>query len=103
MKTLPEPIAFVWDRGNSKKNEHKHGVSDQESEEPFFDKKRKIFTDRVHSGKEERFRIVGESKNRRLLFVVFTIRKGGVRIISARDINKKEVYFYEKTTQITEV
>lgn len=98
MKTLPDPSAFVWDRGNSKKNEHKHGVTDQESEEPFFDNKRKIFTDRLHSGKEERFRIVGKTKKRRLLFVVFTIRKGCVRIISARDINKKEVYLYEKTT-----
>ncbi|MCX6792072.1 MAG: BrnT family toxin [Candidatus Gottesmanbacteria bacterium] len=97
MKTLPEPIAFLWDRGNSKKNEQKHGVSDQEAEEPFFDKKRKIFTDRLHSGKEERFRIVGKTKNHRLLFVAFTIRKGCVRIISARDINKKEVCLYEKT------
>jgi hypothetical protein len=97
MKTLPKPVAFLWDRGNSKKNEHKHRVSDQESEEPFFDKKRKIFTDRLHSGKEERFRIVGKTKNHRLLFVAFTIRKGYVRIISARDINKKEVCLYEKT------
>ena len=98
MKPLPVPCAFLWDRGNSVKNEKKHKVSDQEAEEPFFDKKRKIFTDRVHSGKEERLRIVGKTKNRRLLFIVFTIRKGLVRIISARDINKKEVHLYEKTT-----
>lgn len=98
MKTLPEPAQFVWDRGNSTKNEQKHGVSDQEAEEPFFDKKRKIFTDQLHSGKEKRFRIVGKTKHHRLLFVAFTIRSNLVRIISARDINKKEVYLYEKTT-----
>ena len=98
MKTLPKPLKFVWDPGNSSKNERKHRVSDQEAEEPFFDTKRKIFTDRVHSGKEERFRIVGKTKNQRVLFIVFTMRKGCIRIISARDINKKEVYLYEKTT-----
>lgn len=98
MKTLPEPVHFVWDRGNSTKNEQEHSVSNQEAEEPFFDKKRKIFTDQLHSGKEERFRIVGKTKHHRLLFVAFTIRSHCVRIISARDINKKEVYLYEKTT-----
>ncbi len=97
MKTLPDPLEFVWDPGNSGKNEQKHRVSDQEAEEPFFDEKKKIFTDRLHSGKEERFRIVGKTKILRVLFVVFTIRKRQIRIISARDINKKEVHLYEKT------
>ena len=40
MKTLPDPLEFVWDPGNSGKNEQKHRVSDQEAEEPFFDEKK---------------------------------------------------------------
>ena len=98
MKTLMDPAQFVWDQGNSAKNEQKHGVSDQEAEEPFFDKKRKVFTDLLHSGKKERFRIVGMTNKHRLLFVAFTIRNSCIRIISARDINKKEVFLYEKIT-----
>lgn len=103
MKTLPKPIEFVWDKGNSAKNQKKHNVTDQEAEESFTDEKKKIFTDHIHSGKEERFRVVGKTKNRRLLFIVFTIRNKRVRIISARDTNKKEVDLYEKTTYIAKI
>ena len=39
---------------------------------------------------------VGKTKTGRLLFVVFTIRENRVRIISARDVNKKEVHLYEE-------
>lgn len=98
MKTLPEPILFEWDRGNTAKNHKKHRVTDQEAEEAFGDEKKKIFIDHIHSGKEERFRVVGQTKNNQLLFIVFTVRKERVRIISARDTNKKEVRLYEKTT-----
>ena len=97
MKTLPNPVVFVWDKGNSEKNQHKHGISNQEAEEVFADTKKKLFTDRLHSASEERFRVVGRTNNGRLLFIVFTIRKEMIRIISARVINKKEVSLYEKT------
>lgn len=96
MVTIKEPIKFIWDKGNIDKNWKKHKVTDQECEEVFFDKNKKTFKDKLHSGGEERFRIVGKTKKGRLLFVVFTIRRAKVRIISARDINKKEVYLYEK-------
>ena len=81
----------------------KHQVEDKEAEEIFFDKHRFIFKDKVHSGREERFRILGKTKKSRLLFVVFTIRNTKLRIISARDINKKEVYLYEKKIKTTKV
>jgi len=74
----------------------KHNVNDKETEEVFFDKKRYIFKDKLHSNNEERFRIIGKTKRQRLLFIVFTIRGNKIRIVSARDINKKEVYLYEK-------
>lgn len=98
MKTLPMPIEFLWDKGNAGKNTEKHHVRNQETEEAFFDTYNKIFKDTLHSGQEERFRIIGKTKHKRLLFIVFTIRARKIRIISARDINKKEVSLYEKTT-----
>jgi uncharacterized protein len=91
-------IKFIWDKGNKDKNWKKHKATNKESEEVFFDNKKKAFKDHLHFGKEERFRIIGKSKKNRLLFIVFTVRNEKIRIISARDINKKEVYLYEKTT-----
>lgn len=95
MKTLKNLVEFEWDKGNMGKNK-KHGVEDREAEEVFLDERRFIFKDRLHSKNEERLRIIGKTKKGRLLFIAFTIRKNKIRIISARDINKKEVYLYEE-------
>jgi uncharacterized DUF497 family protein len=90
---------FEWDRGNIDKNLVKHKVTDNEAEEAFLDNKKVTFKDVLHSGSEKRLRILGKTKKGRLLFIVFTIRKRKIRIISARDINRKEVSLYnEKTT-----
>lgn len=96
MITLQNPVEFEWDKGNVEKNKTKHDVENQEAEEVFFDTNRFIFKDRLHSKGEERFRILGKTRQERLLFVVFVVRKNKVRIISARDINKKEARLYEK-------
>lgn len=96
MVRIKQPVEFVWDKGNKEKSWVKHKISQQESEEVFFDEEKKTFRDKLHSKGEERFRIVGKTREERLLFVVFTIRRNKVRIISARDINKKEVKLYEK-------
>lgn len=89
-------LVFEWNKGNIGKN-NKHGVTDRECEESFFDKSKKIMSDTLHSEKEERFILLGKTREKRLLFIVFTILNTGVRIISARDINRKEVKLYEKT------
>lgn len=89
-------LEFQWDEGNIGKNK-KHKVEDKEAEEVFLDENKKTFKDKLHSGGEERFRVVGKTKKGRSLFVAFTIRKGKIRIISVRNINKKEVYLYEET------
>ena len=94
MKILKEPSEFVWDKGNLNKNLLKHQVEDKEAEEVFFDENKKTFKDHLHSNDEERFRIIGKTKSGRCLFVVFTYRKEKIRIISARDVNKKEVKLY---------
>lgn len=90
-----EDAEFEWDEGNTDKNK-KHGVDNTEAEEAFFDKKLKIFPDTTHSLLENRFILLGKTKKQRLLFIVFTKRKNKIRIVSARDINKKEVFLYEK-------
>lgn len=88
---------FEWDKGNIGKNK-KHQVDDIEAEEVFFDEGKVIYKDKLHSKSEERFIVLGKTKKNRLLYLVFTKREIKIRIISARDVNKKEVYLYEETT-----
>ena len=90
-----EPLEFDWNRGNKDKNLHKHCASNQESEEAFFDPHKKILKDILHSGKESRYVLLGQTKEKRALFIVFTLRKHKVRVISARDLNRKERKLYE--------
>jgi len=98
MKILKQPIKFQWDKANQDKNLIKHKVSNQECEEVFFDQDKKTFKDVLHSQQEERYIIIGQTKQKRLLFIVFTIRADKIRVISARNLNRKERKFYEKTT-----
>ena len=90
-------IEFEWDKGNIGKNK-KHRVGEKEAEEPFFDEDKVISKDVLHSKIEERFILLGKTRKERLLYIVFTRRDNSIRIISARDINKKEVHLYEKAT-----
>jgi uncharacterized DUF497 family protein len=92
-----EPIEFQWDSGNTQKNE-KHNVVNEEIEGVFNDRDKAISPDHKHSSAEQRYILLGKTKTQRLLYIVFTVRKGIVRVISARDINKKEVDLYEKAT-----
>jgi len=94
---------FDWDEGNRDKNLTKHNVSVEEIEQAFFDDDKKEFTDILHSGVEVRYRLVGKTKSGRILFIVFTRREDKIRVISARDINRKEESLYEKATGATKI
>lgn len=96
MKLLDKPLEFDWDKGNIDKNWKKHQVSNTECEEVFFDENKKILKDVLHSVNEDRYILLGETKENRLLYLVFTIRGEKIRVISARDINQKERRLYEK-------
>lgn len=99
MLTIKELVEFIWDKRNIDKSWIKHKVTNQECEEAFFDKNKKIYKDKLHSLKEDRFILLGKTKKGRLLYIVFTVRRKRVRIISARGINRKERRLYnEKTT-----
>jgi len=86
---------FDWDNGNINKNEQKHEVSKLECEEIFFNQPMLIFPDKNHSQKEDRYYALGRNSRNRKLFVVFTVRNNKIRIISARDMSKKEKKIYE--------
>jgi uncharacterized DUF497 family protein len=89
-------IGFDWDKGNVRKNE-KHGVSMAESEQVFFNAPLLVVEDSKHSKQEQRLHALGKTDDSRLLHITFTIRHGEkIRIISARDMHRKERTVYEK-------
>jgi len=104
MKAFPESKSFDWDKGNINKNWDKHRVHHLECEEIFFNEP--IIT-KVEKGgvpQEERVSALGVTNESRFLFVVFTIRRGKIRVVSARDTNKKERKIYhEKIKKDTEI
>ncbi len=87
---------FEWDSGNRTKNAKKHGVSTGEIEEVFTAGPAAPLGVRVSPpAPEERMGVVGATAAGRVLHVVFTIRKGRVRPISARPAEKNEREIYE--------
>jgi uncharacterized DUF497 family protein len=97
MRVLPEPIAFLWDQGNLDKNLKKHNVTIQEAEEMFAAEPFTVVEDNNHSAiHEKRFQALGQTKAKRRLLAAFTIRDKKIRIISVRDMSKKEEAMYEK-------
>lgn len=96
MKVFREPIEFDWDKGNIDKNLKRHGVRNEECEEIFFDSAKRALRDPLHSGREKRYIIIGKTKRQRVLFLVFTTRGKKIRVISARDLNTKELHLYHE-------
>lgn len=97
------PFFFGWNTGNSQKNFHKHGVSDGECEEIFFDVEKILLNDHKHSNTEKRWVLIGTTRKKRKLAVIFTVRLNKLRVISARDLNKKERKLYEETIKNSSV
>jgi len=90
---------FDWDAGNARKNE-RHGVTQAEAEQAFFDPLLLVAPDLPHSAAEPRFHALGTTVSGRLLHATFTLRFQGtkIRVISARDMSRKEKVFYEQKT-----
>ena len=104
VKALPEVLEFEWDEGNEQKNWIKNEVKAKEAEELFFTEERLIAEDKQHSTEREtRFILIGKSKKGRMLFIIFTVRKEKICIISARDADRKEVLLYEKAFESTNI
>ncbi|HDK45209.1 MAG TPA: BrnT family toxin [Actinobacteria bacterium] len=90
---------FDWDEGNSRKNQ-KHGVSMAESEQVFFNRPLLVLEDSKHGHQEPRFHALGQTDDERQLHITFTVRHHSekIRVISARDMHRKERAVYEKAT-----
>lgn len=86
---------FEWDEGNDTKNWEKHSVKKTEAEQIFFNMP--LVVSDTKSSNEARFLALGKTSEGRLLTIIFTIRKKKfIRVISARDMSRKERKAYEE-------
>jgi uncharacterized DUF497 family protein len=98
MIDLDQISGFDWDDGNSRKSADKHDVSQAEAEGVFFNDPLIVVEDSKHSETEPRFNALGKTTQNRLLHITFTLRQDGtlIRVISARDMHRKERNIYEQ-------
>jgi uncharacterized protein len=97
-ETLSQCIGFQWNDGNADKNWELHQVSRGESEQVFFNRPIVVASDEKHSEKEARYAALGKTDADRELAIVFTVWDNLVRVISARDVSRRERSVYEQAT-----
>jgi hypothetical protein len=75
---------------------YKHNVENWECEQIYFNEPLIILDDLKHSYAGKRWAAFGKTDAGRRLTVIFTKRDSLIRVISARDMKRKERMFYEK-------
>jgi uncharacterized DUF497 family protein len=87
-----QDLRFEWDDRKNTHNQRKHGVSFEEAETVFLDDRALLLDDPDHSGREERFILLGLSAALRMVVVCHCYRAptGVIRIISARKATESE-------------
>jgi len=93
---LESCIGFEWDDANLYKNWELRRVTAEEAEDVFFREPLIVKSEVLHSKAEKRYYCLGQTGRGRRLFVVFTIRRKLIRVISARDMNRKELETYRR-------
>jgi uncharacterized protein len=98
MLDFAQITGFDWDKGNNRKNDEKHDVSQAEAEQIFFNEPLLLLPDTVHSHAEPRIHALGKTNGERWLHVTFTLKfnNSKIRVISARDMHRKERDIYEQ-------
>ena len=92
--TLAACTGFEWDEANGPKNWDRHRVTPEETEDIFFNEPLIVRSDTMHSKREKRYYALGQTSAGRELFVAFTIRGSLLRVISAREMNRREKQTY---------
>ena len=87
---------FEWDEANAHKNWERHRVSPEEAEDVFFNDPLVVRSDIRRSRREKRYLALGQTSAGRCLFVAFTVRGSRVRVVSVRDMNRRERSAYAK-------
>jgi hypothetical protein len=95
-RQLAQCEGFEWDAGNALKVRTRHDVDPGECEQAFFGARLLVWADEKHSQAEARWRALGCTLGGRRLHLVFTLRGANIRVLAARDMNRKERRDYEQ-------
>ena len=95
MNRFEDVTGFQWDEGNSEKNWLKHGVTNAEAEQVFSNSPIFIVEPDEQPWSELRYYAYGQTYEGRKLFIVFTLRGELIRVISARDMSRRERRNYD--------
>lgn len=87
-----ENLKFEWDENKNTINKNKHNIAFEEAQTVFYDELALVIDDPDHSEQEDRFIILGQSSQAKLLVVCHCYRESDtvIRIISARKATKTE-------------
>ncbi|MBB1088625.1 BrnT family toxin [Lysobacter sp. SG-8] len=93
-------ITFEWNQTKAASNLRKHGVSFEEAQTVFRDEFAVQFFDGDDDSGEDRFLMLGMSRDANLLLVCHCERSSGdvIRIISARKATRRESTHYGQTS-----
>ena len=95
-------MAFEWHSAKAKSNLEKHGVSFEEASSVFDDPLQLHYPDETHSVGEQRYICLGVSDSGRLLMLAYVEHLSETfRIISAREMTRREQRTYEAQRDIT--
>jgi uncharacterized protein len=97
-RRLLEATDFEWDAGNAPKVVGRHQVTPGECEQAFFQEPFIVSYDAGHSMTEARWRALGQTVAGRTVFLLFTLRGSLIRVLAARDMNRKERRYYGEIT-----
>ncbi len=89
-------MGFEWDDAKDARNLRTHGVDFDEAATTFYDPLSLVLWDETHSTREDRYILLGRSRQGLLLVTVFTQRGSDIRIISSRRATRREVKTYEE-------
>lgn len=89
-------LLFEWDDNKEKANIRKHGIDFETAASVFLDPWLiELYDERHSTFWEDRYQVIGMAGNRiAVLMVVYTERKGVIRLISARIATKEEEAMY---------
>ena len=97
-------MKFEWDKKKDIANQRKHGISFSTAKKVFYDERRIVIPDDLHSIEEYRHITIGKAN--KILFVVYTERQhddgGAIRLISARRANETERRLYYERPGISD-
>ena len=99
MNEFSNCVGFEWDEGNSEKNWIRHHVTMPECEQVFFNQPLILAGNEERSQSEQRYYALGQTDDGRRLFIVFIVRGELVRVISARDMSRRERRVYDHANE----